>query len=188
MYGVSASNSAAQVSTRLKLGSPPAAWRALRTAAGVSPTISAIWTSLKPIRLISSQSRPSSAARGTPSSHFCTSTIRPMWARNHGSMLVSAKTSSSLMPWSRACQTASIRSGLGVRREYRRSSIEGVAAPRGALNPDRPVSSDRRAFWKLSVKVRPIAMASPTLFIWVVSTGLVPGNFSNANRGIFVTT
>jgi hypothetical protein len=31
-------------------------------------------------------------------------------------------------------------------------------------------------------------MASPTLFIVVVSSGSAPGNFSNANRGIFTTT
>ena len=34
----------------------------------------------------------------------------------------------------------------------------------------------------------PMAMASPTDFIWVVSTGEDPGNFSKANLGIFVTT
>jgi hypothetical protein len=39
-----------------------------------------------------------------------------------------------------------------------------------------------------SVNVRPIAMTSPTLFIRVVSSSSAPGNFSKANRGIFVTT
>ena len=34
--------------------------------------------------------------------------------------------------------------------------------------------------------MRPMAMASPTLFICVVSTGFAPGNFSNAKRGICV--
>ena len=33
-----------------------------------------------------------------------------------------------------------------------------------------------------------MAMASPTDCIWVPSTPLVPGNFSNAHRGILVTT
>ncbi len=41
---------------------------------------------------------------------------------------------------------------------------------------------------KLSVNVRPIAMTSPTECILVESRGAVPGNFSNAKRGIFVTT
>ena len=40
-----------------------------------------------------------------------------------------------------------------------------------------PVSSERNAFCRLSAKVRPIAMASPTDFIAVVSTGSAPGNF-----------
>jgi hypothetical protein len=33
-----------------------------------------------------------------------------------------------------------------------------------------------------------MAMASPTDFICVPSTGLVAGNFSKAQRGIFTTT
>jgi membrane-bound metal-dependent hydrolase YbcI (DUF457 family) len=54
--------------------------------------------------------------------------------------------------------------------------------------PLRPISRERRHFWRLSLKVRPMAMASPTLFIWVVSVGSAWGNFSKANRGILVTT
>lgn len=49
-----------------------------------------------------------------------------------------------------------------------------------------PRTSDsmlRMAFWRLSLKVRPIAMTSPTLRIWVPSASLLPGNFSNAKRG-----
>jgi hypothetical protein len=34
--------------------------------------------------------------------------------------------------------------------------------------------------------VRPIAIVSPTLFIMVVSSALLPGNFSKVNRGILV--
>jgi hypothetical protein len=55
-------------------------------------------------------------------------------------------------------------------------------------SPVRPVSSERNAFCRLSWKVRPIAIASPTDFIDVVNTGSAPGNFSNAKRGTFVTT
>ena len=54
--------------------------------------------------------------------------------------------------------------------------------------PVRPVSSERSAFCNNSWKVRPIAIASPTDFIEVVSVASAPGNFSKANRGIFVTT
>jgi hypothetical protein len=39
-----------------------------------------------------------------------------------------------------------------------------------------------------SANVRPIAIASPTLFICVVSVSSAPANFSNAKRGSFVTT
>lgn len=55
-------------------------------------------------------------------------------------------------------------------------------------SPVSPVSSERRAFWSDSAKVRPIAIASPTDFMAVVSVGSAPGNFSNAKRGILVTT
>ena len=37
-------------------------------------------------------------------------------------------------------------------------------------------------------KARPIAIASPTDFIEVVSSGSAPGNFSKVKRGILVTT
>ena len=49
-------------------------------------------------------------------------------------------------------------------------------------------STERSAFCSASVKLRPIAIASPTLFIVVVSVGSAAGNFSNANRGTFTTT
>ena len=38
------------------------------------------------------------------------------------------------------------------------------------------------------MKVRPIAIASPTDFIWMVSRLSARGNFSNVQRGIFTTT
>ena len=46
----------------------------------------------------------------------------------------------------------------------------------------------RSAFCSASVKLRPIAIASPTDFMCVVSVGSAVGNFSNANRGTFTTT
>ena len=49
-------------------------------------------------------------------------------------------------------------------------------------------SSERSAFCSASGKLRPIAMASPTDFMCVVSTGSAPGNFSNANLGTLTTT
>ena len=54
--------------------------------------------------------------------------------------------------------------------------------------PHSPVSIERSAFCRLSANVLPIAITSPTDFMEVVSVESAPGNFSKANRGIFVTT
>jgi hypothetical protein len=71
------------------------------------------------------------------------------------------------------------------------SPISWMISSRSVQRSDRPsipVSRPRSAFWKLSWKVRPIAITSPTDFICVVRCGSAAGNFSNAKRGIFVTT
>ncbi len=49
-------------------------------------------------------------------------------------------------------------------------------------------SSDRSALPRASVKLRPIAIASPTLFMCVVRVESAVGNFSKANRGTLTTT
>ena len=54
--------------------------------------------------------------------------------------------------------------------------------------PAAEVSRDRIALFSASAKLRPSDIASPTDFMVVVSSGSAPGNFSNANRGIFTTT
>ena len=41
---------------------------------------------------------------------------------------------------------------------------------------------------RASGKLRPIAMASPTLFMVVVKRGSASANFSKAKRGILTTT
>ena len=51
-----------------------------------------------------------------------------------------------------------------------------------------PPSNERSAFCIDSLNVRPIDIASPTAFICVVSVSSAPANFSNVNRGSFVTT
>ena len=56
------------------------------------------------------------------------------------------------------------------------------------LKPLVPVSMPRKPFCSASLKVRPIAMTSPTDFIWVPRSGLASANFSKAQRGIFTTT
>ena len=54
--------------------------------------------------------------------------------------------------------------------------------------PNRLTSIERIAFCSASLNVRPIDIASPTDFIWVVSVSSASGNFSNVHRGIFTTT
>ena len=64
-------------------------------------------------------------------------------------------------------------------------------APGGSGPVQKPaaaVSIDRIAFCSAAQKLRPSAIASPTDFMVVVSTGSAFGNFSNANRGTFTTT
>ena len=87
-----------------------------------------------------------------------------------------------------AVRTAKMRSGEGVRTWRSRSDGSGLGSSRSQPQPARPVSKDRKAFWKDSSKQRPIAIASPTDFIEVVSTAALPWNFSKAKRGTLVTT
>ena len=82
-----------------------------------------------------------------------------------------------------------MRSGVGPRqRADDRRDLSGAPLISISLRPVRPVSIERSAFCSDSWKVRPIDIASPTLFIEVVSSASAPGNFSKAKRGILVTT
>ncbi len=87
-----------------------------------------------------------------------------------------------------------MRSGVGMARALITAALAAASsassAPGMAISsrPQRPVSSERSAFCRLSAKVRPMAMASPTDFIEVVRVGSAPGYFSKAKRGILVTT
>jgi len=83
--------------------------------------------------------------------------------------------------------------GLGDRqdavgRRPRQGADDGRLVGRALISisfrPVSPVSMERNAFCSDSWKVRPIDMASPTLFIEVVSNASAPGNFSKAKRGI----
>ena len=81
-----------------------------------------------------------------------------------------------------------MRSGRGVDSAARKAS--GPPSPGGSISsrPESPVSMLRRPFCSASAKLRPIAIASPTDFMDVVSGAGVPGNFSKVKRGIFTTT
>ena len=83
-----------------------------------------------------------------------------------------------------ASPTNQIRSGPG-------SPISSTISSRSVVrssSPSEPTSRPRSAFWNDSWKVRPIAITSPTDFICVVRWLSACGNFSNAKRGILVTT
>ncbi len=119
-----------------------------------------------------------------------TATKSATCARNQGSKLHAAWISSSDRPSRNAWAMISSRSGDGVASALRMASLSAAlvaSAMVTSLRPVRPVSMERSAFCRLSAKVRPIAMASPTDFIEVVSRGAVPGNFSKVKRGILVT-
>ncbi|OPY10156.1 MAG: hypothetical protein A4E67_00668 [Syntrophaceae bacterium PtaB.Bin038] len=73
---------------------------------------------------------------------------------------------------------------LGIRY----SSAFSMSGGSCCSSPKRPISRDRTAFWRDSLKVRPMAMVSPTDFMDVVRRSSVSGNFSKVHRGIFVTT
>ena len=79
---------------------------------------------------------------------------------------------------------ANSRSGLGTRISWRSSSS---SSGRSSVSPHRSCSRERTAFCSASLNVRPMAMTSPTDFIWVVSVRSASGNFSKAQRGILTT-
>jgi hypothetical protein len=181
---------------RLNTGRTSSAWRFFVTSAGESPVSLASRGSEKPMDF---SRRNAPAVVGNPFSLICASisTMPRIWLRNHGSILQAVWISSSSAPCRIACATLSRRSGVGVPSAARIAFLssprrKGASGSRPGMTtsskPDKPVSIERSAFCSDSWKVRPIAMASPTDFIEVVSTGSAPGNFSNAKRGILVTT
>ncbi len=101
-------------------------------------------------------------------------------------------TASTDAPAHNACCTASNRSSVGTRVAATRASRSGAPGPSagstGNANADPRRSRERIAFCRASVKLRPMAMASPTDFMVVVRVRSAEGNFSNANRGILTTT
>ena len=106
---------------------------------------------------------------------------------NHGSMPVAADTSSTVAPARRARSTKYSRPSVGI-AACASSSATGRSSSCAVQKPVALVSIERSALPSASVKLRPIAIASPTLFMCVVSTGSAPGNFSNAKRGTLTTT
>ncbi len=102
-------------------------------------------------------------------------------------MAVASCTSSRLSPARSACWTSSMRPSCGIRIASRRRSRSSCRGSPTQWNPASFFSRERRAFCSASVKLRPMAIASPTLFMCVVSSWSAFGNFSKANRGAFTT-
>jgi len=80
------------------------------------------------------------------------------------------------------------RVDAGCRSAQRASRSAGSPGGSRQCSGAAGFSSERSAFCSASGKLRPIAIASPTDFMCVVSTGFAPGNFSNANLGTLTTT
>jgi hypothetical protein len=75
------------------------------------------------------------------------------------------------------------RSGVGRPTASSRAS-SGTSSSRAGASSSRLRIALAKACWN----VRPIAIASPTLFMWVERRASAPANFSKANRGHFTTT
>lgn len=85
-----------------------------------------------------------------------------------------------------ACITVLMRPSVGRTDALRSSSLSPGSPTK--VNCEPFFSRERSAFWSASVKLRPIAMASPTDFMVVVSVESAEGNFSKAKRGALTTT
>jgi hypothetical protein len=128
--------------------------------------------------------------RGRPPARTSSSasTIRRISRTNHGSNFEASATSSSETPARIACAATSTRSGRGVASAAWKACAPPSPGGGTSSRPESPVSRLRSPFCSASAKERPIAIASPTDFMLVVSVGCVPGNFSKVKRGILTTT
>ncbi len=131
-----------------------------------------------PSRLARRQSARSSSPGPRPVSSARASTIWSSWSRNHGSTPVASCRRSTDTPRRSAASSWNMPirrgRGRGAGRARRGSTRSSGTSAGSALSPNRPDSRLRRAFWSDSVKVRPIAMTSPTDCICVPRIGLRP--------------
>ena len=182
-----AANSAAQVSTVLYTGRMPNAPRTSRTVSSDRRRIEAICRSENPCRFARASTSPVRA--GAPMVSLATSSSRTIWSRNHGSIPVDAWSSSMPAPPRMACWTCTRRSSVAVPARSTSARVcSGEGSGPSQWNCAPGLSMERRALFRASVKQRPMAMASPTAFMEVVSEGSAPGNFSKVKRGTLTTT
>ena len=148
--------------------------------------------SLKPVRF-SVRSRSGDISRNSPSAAMLrSSSISANCCRNQRSIFVSSCSVSMLQPRRSARKSAHMRRSLGTTSRLRSavsssSSSRVSSGPDGNRLPDLPSSSERTALRNASLNVRPIAIASPTDFICVVSVRSACGNFSKFQRGNLTT-
>ncbi len=119
---------------------------------------------------------------------MATSLMRASWSTNQGSIAVAPKISSGVAPARSASMTFLSRPSCGTRISSSRASLSRSTHLWLQSKTASFFSRLRSAFCNASVKLRPIAIASPTDFMCVVSVGSAAGNFSKANRGTFTTT
>ncbi len=144
------------------------------------------WASENPCRLACRSSPGVSSGASITATAISLTSIS--WSTNQGSIFVASKTSSAVAPARSASITSRSRPSCGTRARSSRSSLSSSTVACDQSKTACGLSRERSAFCSASVKLRPIAIASPTDFMCVVSTGSAPGNFSNANRGTFTTT
>ena len=83
-------------------------------------------------------------------------------------------------------RVADVLQPLGMRRHQALGQDARLDVVRASTRL--PVSSERTAFSSACLKVRPMAITSPTDFICGPSDSSAPGNFSNCHLGILTTT
>ncbi len=112
-----------------------------------------------------------------------------IWSRNHGS--IPPEAADDLLDGGAQAQRPLDRvEPAVVRHPQRREGVLHGGAVGVRLGPEAGRRGLHRAH-RLVQRLGEVAaqlIASPTDFIVVVSSGSAPGNFSNANRGIFTTT
>ena len=144
-------------------------WRSLRSSPSRTPSSLARRRSEKPLRFIrnrKSRSMPPIPRSRTTASRVISSSI---CTRNQGSIWVSRCISSRSIPARKPSPIYQRRSGEGRRSSRRRpSTASSPLRSKHSSKPSEPVSRPRIAFCRDSCWLRPIAITSPTDFIWVV--------------------
>ena len=137
----------------------------------------------RPLGPAQQRARRAPARRG---SRRRSSTSRAIWSRNHGSMPERRGDLATGTP----ARSAARRRRSARRSAWRRRVAVGVGPSGSGMVQNPPPWSPSSAAPCPAPRGTsgPSAIASPTLFIVVVSSGSAPGNFSNANRGTFTTT